>query len=166
MIWIITSLWRLETWSLLSVFGAVSKKNPNVTKLLIMKEHVTQCSDVTHWCVFNSFWFWFLVCSAGMSHQLVSPGGGVKWCCLSAESREWAVAIWEGVLWWMRRSSRTLSVSLWQWAEEAEIKTQREREEEKKRENILMGGSHKERSKKEWNKAASVKFVGDSVVSH
>ena len=44
-----------ENMMLLLVFGAVSKQT-NVTKLFMMKEHVTQCSGVTHWRVFNSFW--------------------------------------------------------------------------------------------------------------
>ena len=44
-----------ENMMLLLVFEAVSKQT-NVTKLLMMKEHVTQCSGVTHWHVFNSFW--------------------------------------------------------------------------------------------------------------
>ena len=36
-----------ENMMLLLVFGAVSKQT-NVTKLFMMKEHVTQCSGVTH----------------------------------------------------------------------------------------------------------------------
>jgi len=50
-----TTLWRLKTWLLLLVFGAVSKQT-NIPELFEVKDHVTQCSGVAHWWVFNSFW--------------------------------------------------------------------------------------------------------------
>jgi len=46
----LTQNYSLETENvmLLLVFGAVSKQT-NVTKLFMMKDHVTQCSGETHW---------------------------------------------------------------------------------------------------------------------